>query len=259
MPLTSFRFQQIAVTATDLSNTHKCNLMIVSLVLARLLAKCTGVNNLLDYVEKIVEARMEEATYFLPPLLDHNRSVQTVNLNLPHLFLDQLALAECLQGCEMEYNRLKAGAPYTMNQPDAIEHRHSWIETTRSSLTDNYNYSNDNESVGSSPGVIKKSLPIDYNFESMKRMLAEPTERSKREAKDKEMQIVKAFRENNFEDLIRRTEPKHDVIQNRLNELFNSLASDRGSGIGTGYIHVDGKAINPKAIYENNFPELFFY
>lgn len=84
----------------------------------------------------------------------------------------------------------------------------------------------------------------------MKRMLAEPTERSKREARDKEIQIIKAFRENDFDDLIRRTEPKHDVIQNRLNELFNSLGTERNT-------QVDGKL--QKAIYENNFPELFFY
>lgn len=165
-----------------------------------------------------------------------------------------MALVECLQQAEMECNRLQTCAPYNLNQQDMTEHRHSWIETTRSSVTDaNYN---DNDSVGSSPGVIKKSLPSDYNFESMKRMLAEPTERSKREAKDKELQIVKAFRENDFEDLMRRTEPKHDVIQNRLNELFNSLGTER-----SGYSQIDGKmaAINPKAIYENNFPELFFY
>lgn len=85
----------------------------------------------------------------------------------------------------------------------------------------------------------------------MKRMLAEPTERSKREAKDKEMQLLKTFRESDFEDLIRRTEPRHDVIQNKLNEIFNSLGNERPIS------QIDGKS--QKTIYENNFPELFFY
>lgn len=84
-------------------------------------------------------------------------------------------------------------------------------------------------------------------------MLAEPTERLKREARDKEIQIIKAFRENDFDDLLRRTEPKHDVIQNRLNELFNSLGNERGCG------NSPSKGRNQKAVYETNFPELFFY
>lgn len=85
----------------------------------------------------------------------------------------------------------------------------------------------------------------------MKRVLAEPTERSKRDAKEKEMQLLKTFRESNFDDLMRRTEPKHDVIQNKLNELFNSLGNDRPIS------QLENK--NHKHIYENTFPELFFY
>lgn len=171
-----------------------------------------------------------------------------------------MALAECLQDAGIDCNRLRDETPYTINSHDISDHRQSWVDATarNASLVDsNFNFSNDNESVSSSPGVMKKPLPADYNFESMKRMLAEPTERSKREAKDKEMQIVRAFREYDFEDLMRRTEPKHDVIQNRLNELFNSLGNER-----TGYSQTDGAkmtGINAKTFYENNFPELFFY
>lgn len=85
----------------------------------------------------------------------------------------------------------------------------------------------------------------------MKRVLAEPTERSKRDAKEKELQLLKTFRESNFEELMRRTEPKHDVIQNKLNELFNALGNEKPSS--------QSELKSKKAIYENNFPELFFY
>lgn len=87
----------------------------------------------------------------------------------------------------------------------------------------------------------------------MKRTLAEPTESSKKEAREKQVQIVKTFRDSNFDDLVRRTEPKHDVIQNKLSELFNSLAVERQIS------HSESKQLNQKPIYETNFPELYFY
>jgi hypothetical protein len=87
----------------------------------------------------------------------------------------------------------------------------------------------------------------------MKRVLAEPTEATKREQRERQIQINKAFRETNFDDLVRRTEPKHDVIQNKLNEIFNSLSAERQIN------QADGTKQAQKPIYENNFPELFFY
>lgn len=111
----------------------------------------------------------------------------------------------------------------------------------------------------------------------MKRALAEPTESAKKEAREKQMQIVRTFRESNFDDLVRRTEPKvvaprvnypldheiksffllsvqHELIQNRLNELFNSLASERQ------ITQTETKnTTTQKPVYENNFPELFYY
>lgn len=51
---------------------------------------------------------------------------------------------------------------------------------------------------------------------------------------------------------------QHDLIQNRLNELFNSLAVERQ------ITQSDNKAAqlqatHEKPIYETNFPELFYY
>lgn len=60
-------------------------------------------------------------------------------------------IVELLEKSEMEYNHLKAAAPYSLNTQDMTQQRHSWIETNaRNSINDN-----DNESVGSSPDMIK--------------------------------------------------------------------------------------------------------
>ncbi|XP_032597076.1 protein EFR3 homolog cmp44E isoform X3 [Drosophila grimshawi] len=256
--------QQVASTLETLGAVHRCNLHGISIALLVLISRVSGINSLLEYAQKIIEARREEATYYLPPLLDPKKvssSSKNLNLSLPHLAIDKLALGECMQNAGMDAQRLNTGAPYTLNQTDHPGHRHSWVETVsnqnaqRNSSADLTVYNGDVDSVSSSPGVSKKALSPEFNFDAMKRALAEPTEAVKREQREKQMQIVRTFREGEFDDLIRRTEPKHDLIQNRLNELFNSLAVERQ------ITQSDNKTAlqSEKPVYETKFPELFYY
>lgn len=175
-----------------------------------------------------------------------------------------MALSECLQNFGIEHSRLQSGVPYSLNS-EHNGHRHSWVDPnninavamsmSRNSAGDIAAF-NDNDSVSSSPDMKRRTLTNEFNFDAMKRALGEPTETSKREHQDAQRQLNKTFRNANFDDLIRRTEPKHDVIQSRLSDLFNSLAVERQIISQND----QSKATQPnKAIYENNFPELFFY
>lgn len=142
---------------------HKCNLHCIAIALLSLISRVTGVNNLLEYAQKIIDARKEEAPYFLPPLLDPKKTGTTkMNLNLPHLSIDKIALAESLQNAGMDSNRLQTGTPYALNQTDNPAHRHSWVDTVsnpqlaqRNSSADLTAYNADGDSVTSSPGVSK--------------------------------------------------------------------------------------------------------
>lgn len=57
-----------------------------------LLGRVTGVNNIMEYCEKIIEARQEEAEHLLPPLIDPERNIDKNLLNLPHLMIDKVRL-----------------------------------------------------------------------------------------------------------------------------------------------------------------------
>lgn len=166
----------------------------------------------------------------------------------------------------MEYNRLQNSAPYSLHQMDQNAPRHSWVDVANvqaaaaSYIRNNHSsgdlHSMDADSASSSPGVQRHTLTSDLRFDAMKRTLGEPTEAHKRERNDAQQILVKTFRNANFEDLVRRTEPKHEVIQSRLSDLFSSLALERQM-IGQSE---QMKVPQPtKTIYENNFPELFFY
>ncbi|XP_030383402.1 protein EFR3 homolog cmp44E isoform X2 [Scaptodrosophila lebanonensis] len=258
--------QQVAHTVESLGAVHKCNLHSIAIALLVLISRVTGINNLLEYAQKIVDARREEAPYYLAPLLEPKKtSAKNLNLSLPHLAIDKLALGECLQNAGMDAQRLNSGAPYALHQTDNPAHRHSWVEsvsahmTQRNSSADLTVYTGDVDSVNSSPGVCKRVLSQEYTFDAMKRALAEPTEAAKREQREKQLQIVRTFRESEFDELVRRTEPKHDLIQNRLNELFNSLAMERQITQSGDNKTLQLQATNDKPIYETNFPELFYY
>ncbi|EDW72495.1 uncharacterized protein Dwil_GK20943, isoform A [Drosophila willistoni] len=256
--------QQVASTVETLGAVHKCNLHAIAISLLVLISRVTGINNLLEYAQKIIDARREEAAYYLPPLLEPKKmSSKNLNLSLPHLSIDKLALGECLQNAGMDAQRLNTGAPYTLHQTDHPGHRHSWVEsvsnmTQRNSSADLTVYNGDVDSVNSSPGVTKKILAPEFNFDAMKRALAEPTETAKKEQRERQMQIVQTFREGEFDDLMRRTEPKHELIQNRLNELFNSLAVERQITQSDNKT-AQSQASHEKPVYETNFPELFYY
>lgn len=279
------------MNGTELSDTHRCNLHIIAIALLSLVCRVTGVNSLSEYSDKVIADRVAEAPHLLPPYLETSGKY---NLNIPQVMMDkvsivsvtdfmfkkpmlehelkiifpqfQMALAECLQSAGIETGRLQSGLPYSLNSTDQNGPRHSWVDPSnmhaaamsmgRGSTGDIQSF-NDNDSVGSSPGVERRVLIPEFNFDAMKRVLGEQqNESSKRERSESQRQLTKTFRQANFDDLIRRTEPKHDVIQTRLSDLFNSLAVERqimGQTDQTKSIHPN------KLIYENNFPELFFY
>lgn len=318
--------EKLAITmpADTIGYAHRCNLHTVAITLLGLLGHVTGVNNLREYCAKLMDARAADAPHWLhADLLDPATQLagdpDRRPLNQPHLYIDQLALVECLQNADMESGRLAAGTPYTLHQADMAGHRHSWVGDTtsvsvsgggggvqrsgRTSLDDitgaSFNGSTSaatsggadlDSSVNSSPVLPRRqAITVELNFDAMKRALAEPTEAAKREAREKSVQLTRVFREASFDELVRRTEPKHEMLQNRLNDLFTALAVERqiqaqselksaavaasaagvqpllaaamaGVSVGGGGSAAAAVAIGrERPIYEQSFPELFYY
>lgn len=54
------------------------------------MARVTASATILDYGEKVVASRCEDAEYLIPPLLDANYNHDKKNLNVAHLMLDKV-------------------------------------------------------------------------------------------------------------------------------------------------------------------------
>lgn len=206
--------QQTALDSDSLSPSHKSNLHSMVIALLALLARCTGINNLLEYCNRIVELRRSDGGHLLPPLDDAAYQIEELSQALPQLMLDKGELTECLKQAGLEFNHLSKGTPYVVNTQLDYAHRPSWMDMSGAGGIGNSNgdlstFTNDTDSVSSSPGVQRKPiLPQGYNFDAMKRRLAKPTEAAKRQEQEKQLELSKVYRESNFEDLLRRTEPK---------------------------------------------------
>lgn len=81
----------MSISNQEFSYAHRCNLHVITISLLALLSRVTGVNNIMEYCEKTIEARREDADFFLPPLIDPEMNTEKKNLNLPHLMLDKVS------------------------------------------------------------------------------------------------------------------------------------------------------------------------
>lgn len=88
------RIQQLGISAQELSDTHRCNLHIISVALLALICRVTdnlysdkrGI--LSDYKDKIVTDRSAEAPHLLPPLLE---TTGKYTLNIPQVMVDKVS------------------------------------------------------------------------------------------------------------------------------------------------------------------------
>ncbi|CAH1970258.1 unnamed protein product [Acanthoscelides obtectus] len=245
--------QNLALNSTSLSNAQKFNLHAIVISLLVLIPEVVELKDLSDYAMQIVVARQEEAPHLLPDLLDHYGVDCEPANKVPHLLIDQMAVCECVKQGGIDPSRLQQTSPYGAGGPGIIvgNQRNSWIENgARGSLIELP--AAEVDSAASSPGVQRKHTEEELTFESMKKVLTEPPEVRKEAEAERRKLLSHTFRTASFSELVRRTKPKHDVLQSKLNEIFKSLNANENSDPTE-----EKKSEIPT--YEQNFPELFYY
>lgn len=181
MLLSVSRIQQVSIATTEMSLEHRSNLHIIVIALLSLVGRVTGISSIIDYCEKVIESRKEEAAFLLPPLLSDPQ--KNINLDVPHLMLDkvrmcffslnfnfiknqclnlQMALTESLQSAGIDHMRLQTATPYSLIQCDS-GHRPSWVDTGNSHGSVDLG-NNDIDSISSSPGVQRVNFDFTHHF-----------------------------------------------------------------------------------------------
>lgn len=104
---------------------------------------------------------------------------------------------------------------------------------------------------------IQELNMLELNFEGMKKLLnACPNQtRSEELTKEKHEKMVKELMMEDFDDLMKFSEPTVKNIQNNIIQIFNILPMDRPMLYSPD--NLDSKYQKP--VYEKKFPELFFF
>ncbi|GJQ76302.1 putative protein EFR3 homolog [Trypoxylus dichotomus] len=246
--------QSLSLNSTVLSNAQKFNLHAIVISLLTLVPLIVNIQPLLDYAEKLVAARKQEAPHLLPDLQEQYPANCELANKLPHLLVDQMALCESVKTGGLDPTRLAQTSPYGAGGPGSVigNPRRSWVEVSARGSVVEINNAAEVDSVSSSPGVQRKLPEEELTFESMKKVLTEPPESRKEMEAERREQISHTFRTAPFSELVRKTQPKHDALQTKLNEIFKSLSMNEGGRSPT-----DKKSNVP--VYEQNFPELFVH
>ncbi|KAK9295422.1 hypothetical protein QLX08_010257 [Tetragonisca angustula] len=246
--------QDLALTSSQISVSLKFNLHAIVISLLVLISYVCNITSLMDYASKVVEVRRKEAPHLLPDLQSQYDTGLSSRL-APALLVDQTVLSECLKGAGLDSGKLQQGSGYSSI---SLQHRHSWVDSAgRNSLGDINSGATELDSGGSSPGVQKKLPGEELTFESMKRILTENNNNHVME-EEKRLQLSHLFRNAPFQDLVSKTQPKHDVLQSKLSEIFNTLSVDPRNTSQPGGPPTDTKPSQAPA-YEIHFPELFVY
>lgn len=98
---------------------------------------------------------------------------------------------------------------------------------------------------------------LELNFDGMKKLLNSCPNQSRIEemTKEKHEKMVKELMKEDFEELMKFTEPPVKNIQNNIIQIFNMLPMDPRPMFSPDSL--DNKYQKP--IYEKKFPELFFF
>ncbi|XP_018576301.1 protein EFR3 homolog cmp44E isoform X1 [Anoplophora glabripennis] len=247
--------QSLALNSTSLPNAQKFNLHAIVISLLVLIPHVVTIKPLAEYGAQVVEQRKQEAPHLIPDLLTHYPANTEVANKLPHLLIDQMAVCEYVKLGGLDPSRLQQTSPYGAGGPGIAlgSQRNSWIESgARGSIIELP--AQEGDSASSSPRVERKHTEEELTFESMKKVLTEPPEIRKEAEAERRKQLSHTFRTATFSELVRRTQPKHDVLQNKLNEIFKSLTINENRSP----TEEDTKKSNIPT-YEQNFPELFYY
>lgn len=207
--------QDLALTNSKLSLHQKYQLHAIVASLLVLVPHCVPLASLQAYADKIVATRIARAPYLLPPLLKQYESTVKPSGDV---LLDQAQITSCLTEAGLD------AAQIARPHAGSLQHRHSWVDSGMGASAAELNMEVD--SVSSSPGVVKKFPEEELTFESMKRILSPENVESRKEAEEEtRLRLCETYRNAPFSELVRHTQSKGDVLNEKLNQLLKRLAT----------------------------------
>uniref|UniRef100_A0A8C4Q735 EFR3 homolog B n=1 Tax=Eptatretus burgeri TaxID=7764 RepID=A0A8C4Q735_EPTBU len=240
--------QDVALDGDEpLSVFSRCALLALTLAFVGLLGRFTAVPALCQHVAQVVEARQEKAPHLLPENLFREPPSLPRNMSCldKSLLLLNSKVSEALGGCGYAVERLSVPYQPQLTDEDCLSKRRSTVETISIQV----------EVESRSPEHGQKTPAEQITFETLKKAVVDSTSRDEQE-KEHRRQVLEHFRKAPFEDIASQCEARANLLQNKLNQIFDMTIrpppSPSGS-VGTS----NGQRSIP--VYEMNLPDLCVY
>lgn len=111
--------QDLALTSGQITTALKFNLHAIVVSLLVLISYVCSITSLMDYANKLVEARRKEGSHLLPELSTQYEANLPSRLT-PALLVDQATVTECLKGAGLDTGKFHQGSGYSSS---SLQHR----------------------------------------------------------------------------------------------------------------------------------------
>ncbi|XP_061424961.1 protein EFR3 homolog B isoform X2 [Lethenteron reissneri] len=268
----------------------RCSVLALVVAYCSLLSQLTAVPAFCQHVTQVVDSRSKKAPYLLPAhvFTENPNLPRTLDRLDPELLLLSAKIGEALGGSGYSVERLTVPYVPQLTDEDRLSKRKSTVDTisiqveeeakgspnhgqvklpggdrqTRWTWTDNAaDRSMDRWTNRKIDGKTdaQKTPAEEITFESLKKAIVDSASRDELE-RERRRQVMERFQKAPFEEIAAQCEARANLLQNKLNQIFEMTIRPPPSPSGSVGVGAHGPASRRSVpVYEMSLPDLCVY
>ncbi|XP_075926200.1 protein EFR3 homolog B isoform X2 [Petromyzon marinus] len=230
----------------------RCSAMALAVAYCSLLSQLTAVPAFCQHVTQVVDSRSKRAPYLLPAhvFTENPNLPRTLDRLDPELLLLSAKIGEALGGSGYSVERLTVPYVPQLTDEDRLSKRKSTVDTISIQVE---------EEAKGSPNHGQKTPAEEITFESLKKAIVDSASRDELE-RERRRQVMERFQKAPFEEIAAQCEARANLLQNKLNQIFEMTIRPPPSPSGSVGVGAHGPASRRSVpVYEMSLPDLCVY
>ncbi|CAG0901189.1 unnamed protein product [Darwinula stevensoni] len=218
-----FSVQDSALTSEALTTARKFNLHGMNASLMSLLALLAKYPAFSEHVQLVIAKRLENAPHLLSPIRERYAGNLSPDDIPEELLFSRDTVEEALKEAGLDGARINVPYANPTNGFGSLQSQQPGSNSDINSIALEV------ESISSSPGLFpfRGGPEEQVTFDSLKRLLSEPPEKTEEEEADRNKRIAEMFQTSTFKEMLAR-QPSTDNLQEKLTEIFTRLTRISG-------------------------------
>ncbi|CAM9564689.1 unnamed protein product [Lampetra fluviatilis] len=230
----------------------RCSVLALVVAYCSLLSQLTAVPAFCQHVTQVVDSRSKKAPYLLPAhvFTENPNLPRTLDRLDPEMLLLSAKIGEALGGSGYSVERLTVPYVPQLTDEDRLSKRKSTVDTISIQVE---------EEAKGSPNHGQKTPAEEITFESLKKAIVDSASRDELE-RERRRQVMERFQKAPFEEIAAQCEARANLLQNKLNQIFEMTIRPPPSPSGSVGVGAHGPASRRSVpVYEMSLPDLCVY